>query len=67
MNTTLLLLGVLLSSVGLGYFIYGRKQGAPPPLVAGIVLMVVPYFISSALLLVAVGVIVAAVPWVMRG
>jgi hypothetical protein len=40
-----LLLGVLFGSVGLGFFIYGRRQRAVVPLLCGLALMVVPYFI----------------------
>ncbi|GAB1594375.1 hypothetical protein PAGU2638_00540 [Lysobacter sp. PAGU 2638] len=61
-----MLLGVLLSSVGAGYAVYGRKQGAGVPLLCGIALMVVPYFISSVLLLALVGVVIAVIPWVVR-
>jgi hypothetical protein len=40
--------------VGLGLFLYGRKQVRLPHLVIGIVLMVFPYFISSAKIVYAV-------------
>lgn len=35
MNTSLLLWGLLFSSVGLGFFIYGKKQKAVAPCSAG--------------------------------
>jgi len=66
MDASLLLWGVLFGSLGLGYFIYGKKQGAVMPLVCGLGLMVFPYFISSTLLLVAVGVALAALPYFFR-
>jgi hypothetical protein len=65
-NTSTLLWGVLFSSVGLGYFIYGKKQGAVVPLVCGIGLMIFPYFISGVWLLVVVGAAIAAVPYFVR-
>jgi hypothetical protein len=46
-DTSMLLWGVVFGSVGLGFFIYGRKQQAVVPLVAGIALFVVPYFIAN--------------------
>lgn len=64
MSTSVLLLGVLFSSIGFGYFLYGKKQRAALPLACGIVLMVVPYFIPGALLLFAVGCVICAIPWV---
>ena len=63
MNTSLLLLGVLFGSVGLGYFLYGKKQRAVVPLVCGLALMVVPYFISSTALLVMVGAVLSGIPY----
>ncbi|ASF45955.1 hypothetical protein [Methylovulum psychrotolerans] len=65
-DEALLLWGVVFSSLGLGYFIYGKKQGAPVPLVCGLVLMVYPYFISSTLVLVALGMVLAAIPYFIR-
>ena len=61
-----LLWGLLFSSIGFGYFLYGKKQHAPVPLVCGLVMMAYPYFISNAYLLVAIGVVVGAVPYFIR-
>ena len=66
MNTSLLLLGVLFGSVGLGYFLYGKKQRAVVPLVCGLALMVVPYFISSTALLVMVGAVLSGIPYFVK-
>ena len=66
MNESSLLWGVLFGAVGLGYFVYGRKQRAVVPLLCGVALMVVPYFISDARLLVLVGAAIAAVPYFVR-
>lgn len=62
MNTALLLWGLLFGSVGFGYFLYGKKQRAVVPLVCGLSLMVFPYFIANAFLLVAIGIVLAVVP-----
>ena len=61
-----LLWGVVFGSIGLGYFMYGRKQKATVPLVCGLVLMVFPYFISNAVAIVVIGVVVSAVPYFVR-
>jgi hypothetical protein len=66
LSASSLFLGVLFGSVGLGFFIYGRKQRTIVPLLCGLALMVVPYFIPSALLLFAVGVVLVAVPYFVR-
>ena len=63
---TSLFLGVLFGSIGLGFFIYGRKQRKVVPLLCGIVLMIVPYFIPNTLLLFVVGTVLVAVPYFIR-
>lgn len=55
--------GFLFGSVGLGYFIYGKKQGLLAPLVSGIALMVYPYFVPGTLAIVLVGIVLMAVPF----
>jgi len=65
-DTSVLLWGVLFGSVGVGFFIYGRKQQAIVPLLAGVALFVVPYFIANVYLLVLVGLILVAVPYFVR-
>ena len=42
-----ILLSLLISCIGFVSFTYGRKQGRLPQMVAGIVLMVFPYFVPS--------------------
>lgn len=66
MNASVLFLGVLFSSIGLGFFIYGRKQQKPVPLVCGLALMIYPYFVSTTLPLVAIGAILTALPYFVR-
>jgi hypothetical protein len=61
-----LLWGVLFSSIGLGYFIYGKRQGAPIPLASGVALMVFPYFVSNSWAMVLVGAALMAVPYFVR-
>jgi hypothetical protein len=51
---------LLLSTVGLGLFIYGRKQRRGPHFAAGIVLMVGPYFFSGAIWILMFGAAVVA-------
>jgi hypothetical protein len=56
----------LYGSIGLGFFIYGRNQKAPVPLVCGIALMVFPYFVSNVVLLVLIGAALIAIPYFLR-
>lgn len=61
-----LLWGVLFGSIGLGFFVYGRKQRRVVPLVCGLALMFFPYFVSNIVLLVIVGIALMAVPYFVR-
>lgn len=65
-DTSMLLWGVVFGSIGLGFFIYGRKQQAVVPLVVGIALFVVPYVISNLYLLLLAGIILVALPYFVR-
>jgi len=61
-----LLWGVLFGSIGLGFFVYGRKQRRVVPLVCGLALMFFPYFVSNIALLVLIGIALMAVPYFVR-
>jgi hypothetical protein len=61
-----LLWGVLFGSIGLGFFIYGKRQGAPVPLACGLALMVFPYFVSSAWATVVLGALLVAIAYFVR-
>jgi hypothetical protein len=51
-NEAELLWGLLFSSFGLGFFVYGRKQSKIVPFVCGVALMVYPYFMPNTVVLV---------------
>ena len=61
-----LMWGILFGSIGLGLFVYGKKQRAVVPLLCGIGLMVFPYFISNPYVLVLSGAVLVAVPFVIK-
>ena len=63
---TLLLWGLVFSTVGLGFFMYGKKQKVLVPLICGMVLMIYPYFMSNAIVLVVIGIALSAVPYFVR-
>jgi hypothetical protein len=66
MDASQLLWGVLFGSVGLGFFLYGKKQRAVVPLFTGIALMVFPSFTNNTYLLVGIGTLLAALPYFVR-
>lgn len=47
LDPTWLAVSLLISTVGLAIFRYGRKQTRMPQIIGGIILMVAPYFFSD--------------------
>ena len=66
MKAAELLWGLLFGSIGVGYFMYGRRQGKMIPLLCGVVLIVYPYFMPNTTVLVIIGAIFTAVPYFIR-
>jgi hypothetical protein len=46
-NASFLFASLLWGSVGFGYLIYGKKQGALPAMIGGILMMAGSYLVSS--------------------
>ena len=63
MDTSKLLISMLVGTIGMGYIIYGRKQMKVSALVAGIALCIYPYFIPNPFLSILVGAGIMAVPF----
>ena len=57
------LIGIVTSALGVGYFLYGKRQARFAPLLAGLLLCVYPYFVDSVVWLVVIGVALAAAPF----
>jgi hypothetical protein len=57
---------LLFGSIGLGFFVYGRRQRTAVPLACGVALMIFPCFVSNTLLLVILGVALIAIPYFVR-
>lgn len=65
-STSTLMWGVLLGSIGLGFFVYGKKQKAVMPLLCGMGLMIIPYFISNLYILIFSGIVLAVLPYFIK-
>ncbi len=50
----------------MGYLVYGRKQRKGIALLAGMLLCVIPYFISNAFLSIGVGVLIMTLPFFIK-
>jgi hypothetical protein len=57
-----LILGVIFGSVGLGYFIYGKKKSNIVIRYTGVALIVYPYFIENKIALVVIGLVLMTIP-----
>jgi hypothetical protein len=66
MDTTQLVFSVLWSALGLGYFVYGKRQRSAVPLVCGLGLMLFPYFVENWIVLLGVALVLSIVPFVIR-
>ena len=65
-NTAVLIWGLIFGSIGVGFCIYGKKQRAVVPLCAGVALCIFPYFVSNVYGLVAIGLVLVAIPYFVR-
>ncbi|MFV1958796.1 MAG: hypothetical protein ACC662_05215 [Planctomycetota bacterium] len=65
-GTSLLVFGLVFGSIGLAFFVYGKKQQAVVPLCAGVALMAIPYFVPNPYVLAAAGVALIALPYFVR-
>jgi hypothetical protein len=66
METAPLLLSFLFGTFGLGYFVYGKKQANWIAMLCGAGLMGFPYFVSNIWIMVAIGLVLIALPFVFR-
>ena len=66
MNVSILMLGILFGSIGLGFFVYGKKQKVIVPALSGIALMAIPYFISNLYVMVVTGIILVLLPFFVK-
>ncbi len=58
-----ILASLFIGLIGAALFIYGRKQGRLPYMLAGVVMAIYPYFITNVPAMFAVAVGVIAVLW----
>jgi hypothetical protein len=55
-------IGSIAGSIGVGYFVYGKKQTKTVPMVCGVLLMAYPYFIENLWLTLGIGVVLCVAP-----
>ena len=65
-DTGTIWVSLLISTIGFGYFTYGRKTQAYAFMISGAIMMFYGYFIESAWLALGIGLVLAAVPFFVR-
>jgi hypothetical protein len=65
-SASTLIWGIIFGSIGLGFFVYGKKQKSIIPIICGIGLMLFPYFVTNIYILVLSGIVLAALPFIIR-
>lgn len=58
-----LIAGVILSSIGAGFFMYGKRAVRPVHLVCGALLAIFPWFVTNIVALVVLGIVLVAAPF----
>jgi 4-hydroxybenzoate polyprenyltransferase len=63
LDATTLFLGLITGGIGMVLFVYGKKQERWPHLIAGLLYMLYPYFVGSAIGIIGVGVALGVGLW----
>jgi hypothetical protein len=61
-----LILGIIASAIGSGYFLYGKKRSQYIPLGSGIALCIVPFLFDTLGVQIAICSVLAVLPWVWK-
>ena len=66
MTGTQIMIGLVFGCIGMGAFVYGKKQHAWKPLLIGVLLMAYPYFVPQPLYAALIGVALTAALFIFR-
>lgn len=62
MQTSTIVLGLIFSAIGVGYFIYGRRRSNMAARWSGVALILYPYLVIDPVMMAAIGVGLMLVP-----
>lgn len=65
-NAAVMIWSMLFGAIGLGFFSYGARQKTIVPWAVGTGLMIDPWFITNAYVLVAVDLLLIGIAWFVR-
>lgn len=66
LDANLLMASLLFGSIGMGMLMFGKKSGRTMPLIAGLGLLALPYFITSLAVMLVVCIGLTVSPWIIR-
>jgi drug/metabolite transporter (DMT)-like permease len=66
MSASSLIWSLIISSIGLGYFLYGKKATNIIALISGLILMIYPYFVQNILVSIVLGVALIIAPFIIK-
>jgi hypothetical protein len=64
MDGNTILAGFAVSTVGFGFFMYGKKQSRAPQIAFGLITMIYPYFVGGPLLIFGIFFALLALMWI---
>ena len=62
MDANVFLIGSIAGTIGVGFFVYGKKHAKVVPMVCGALLCVYPYFIENLWITLVVGTALCLIP-----
>ena len=65
-ESSALIWGTLFGGIGIGYFIYGKKQKHPVAFFTGVSLFAIPYVFDDILFLIAAALVLMVLPFVIK-
>ena len=65
-DSSIFIWGIVLGAIGMGYFTYGKQQRKIMPLISGVGLFVLPYFVDNLTLLLIGAFALMALPFVIK-
>ena len=66
MDENTLLIGLITGSIGLGYFVYGKKQERFVAMISGAGLCVLPYCTGNIAAIIVISLVLLAAPFILR-
>ncbi len=61
-----LMVGIITGAFGVGYFIYGKRQSKFVFMITGCALCIYPYLLSNITVLIIIGLVLLAVPFLIK-